>query len=447
MSVVNKNMSLKKYKEFLRDKLNKNYEFFDLDFIKFAYLLPCRNVNKSLDMPNKRFEDILETIVGKKLPVGLRKNKYLKALKLFLANLVAKDGEMIISLAMADYAKGGIYNGVISLVMLRKILKAMEEMKYIEIKKGERRYKNTTIYATDKLWEDFGELRNIKLQVRQLSHVTGYAEERGEKFHKIVSTVEHQENELAKHTVTVKYKTDKVKSKYEKRFEENTPLGETMFRRNFLGKGKGGRFYARGKGGVYQRMPGEVRDCLNIDGEETIEIDFKCEHLNILYAKENLDMWSIMNDAYSIDGINNEYRLVVKVALLVMLNCKKTSNLFNIIYAHFNREKEQWKRDIFFDKFMKEYSSEEKFNEFIDNIRKKHFLIEKYFCSGIGADLQRQDSDIMATVLEECLNNGIIALPVHDSVIVQRKYLNEVQIIMKEAFKTHTGFDAFVTSE
>ena len=447
VSIVKKGLSHRKYKAYLREKLSKSYNFFDLEFIKFSYLMPCNDYNKVLKMSNKRFDDILNDIFNGKIIDGARKEKYLKYLKLFFANLVAKDGEMIISLSMIDYAKDGIYYGIIPLVVLRNILNVLEKREYIEIKKGEFHYKNTTIYPTRKLWEEFGELENLKLQIRKMSHVTGYAEERGEKFEKIVSTVENQENELAKHTVTIKYKNERLKNKYSAKINENISLGETMFRRSFLGSGKGGRFYARGKGGIYQRMPGELRECLNIDGEETIEMDFKCEHLNLLYAKQNIDMWKMMKDAYSIDGINCEYRFIVKTALLVMLNCKKSNNLFSIIYAHFNKDKEQWRRKIFFEKFMKEYSDEQKFNEFIEKIKNKHSYIENYFCSGIGAILQRYDSDIMAEILDKCLEEGIVALPVHDSVIVKKKHLEKVKNIMENAFNNHTGFEAQVTYE
>ena len=293
---------------------------------------------------------------------------------------------------------------------------------------------------------EFGELENLKLRVRKISHVTGFSEGK-DKYSKIVEIVEKQENTLSKHNVTVKYKNDNLKKKYSDRFKENELLGETLFRRSFLGFEQGGRFYARGKGGIYQRMPGELRECLRIDGEETIEIDYKCEHLNILYAKENVDMWKVMNDAYNIDGVKCDYRFVVKTALLVMLNCKDESNLFNIVYAHFNKDKEQWRRKIFFEKFMQEYGTTEKFNEFIQKIKDKHSTISKYFCSGIGKRLQRIDSDIMSDILENCLNNDIIALPVHDSVIVKKKDLTKVKEIMYKAFEEQTGFKAVITTD
>ena len=53
----------------------------------------------------------------------------------------------------------------------------------------------------------------------------------------------------------------------------------------------------------------------------------------------------------------------------------------------------------------------------------------------------------MASILDKCLEDDIIALPVHDSVIVKKKHLHKVQEIMKDAFKKQTGFEAIVTFE
>lgn len=434
-----------KFRLFLKEKLSKSYDFFDLDFRKFAYFANCKNVNKSLGMKKDRFKKIVDHVFSDRTKKQTKHiNDFLNSLKLFFANLVAKDGELIISLRMQDYLVGEIYNKIISYVYIKKIVKAMSELGYIEVEKGRYWKKNTIVYATKKFWEEFGELENLKLQLRQSSRVTGYAEERGEKFHKIACTIENQENTLAKHEVTLSFTDNRIRSTYGNDYEENKSLGETMFRRMFQGKNKGGRFYARGKGSVYQRMPSELRKCLMIDNENTSEIDFKCEHLNILYATEGIDMWNIMDDAYSIDGVNKEYRFVVKVALLVMLNCKNEDHLFNIIFNHFKKDKAKWRRDIFFDKFLKEYSTKEQFNEFISNIKKKHQFISKYFCSGVGLLLQRKDSDIMAEILDKCLENDIIALPVHDSVIVKKKHSSKVKQIMKNAFKNVIGFDAKV---
>lgn len=444
MEKIKKGLSLSKYKKFLYGKINSEYKFFDLEFIKFAYLLPCKDASKTLGLTDKDLSKITDGVFSTKSKI--RRKKFNEVLRLFLANIVAKDGELIISLSMDDYVKDGMYHNIVPLVTLRKVIYRLEDMGYIEIKKGEFRHHNTTIYAKKSLWMDMCKLENLRLQVRKLSHVTGYAEDRGEKLHKIISTVEKQENELAKHEVTIHYKDHKTREKYCNRFEENVSLGETMFRRNFLGAGKGGRFYARGKGSIYQRMPSEVRDCLRIDGEETVELDFKCEHLNLLYAKEGIDMWNKMNDAYSINGIDNNYRFVVKVALLIMLNCQQSSNLFNVVYAHFNKDKEKWRRNMFFEKFIKEFN-QGNFNEFIDKIKEKHSSISKYFCSKIGNKLQRQDSDIMAEILEKCLDNDIIALPVHDSVIVKKKDLEKVIEIMNEAFFNETGFKAKIEFE
>lgn len=448
MSVlVRKNLRHDKYKKFVSEKVRKKYDFFDLEFIKYKYFLYCKDINQVVKGYNKKLDAMAKEVLPHKTYATDRfRAEYIQLMKQFLANLTAKDGDMILSMSMDDYKKGGMYNGIFSYVLLRKIVADFENRGYIEVEHGKQRSHNTIVYPQKKLWMEFGELENLKLRVRKISHVTGFSEGK-DKYSKIVEIVERQENTLSKHNVTVKYKNDNLKKKYSDRFKENELLGETLFRRSFLGFGQGGRFYARGKGGIYQRMPGELRECLRIDGEETIEIDYKCEHLNILYAKENIDMWKVMNDAYNIDGVKCDYRFVVKTALLVMLNCKDESNLFNIVYAHFNKDKEQWRRKIFFEKFMQEYGTPEKFNEFVQKIKDKHFAISKYFCSGIGKRLQRIDSDIMSDILENCLNNDIIALPVHDSVIVKKKDLIKVKEIMYKAFKEQTGFNAIITTD
>ena len=50
----------------------------------------------------------------------------------------------------------------------------------------------------------------------------------------------------------------------------------------------------------------------------------------------------------------------------------------------------------------------------------------------------------MASILEKCLEDGIIALPVHDSVIVKKKHLDKVKQIMEQSFNEATGFNAIV---
>ena len=57
--------------------------------------------------------------------------------------------------------------------------------------------------------------------------------------------------------------------------------------------------------------------------------------------------------------------------------------------------------------------------------------------------LFRKEPDILVEVLEALRSEGIIALPVHDAVIVMEEY--KQIMIVKKVFKDHTGITPQVT--
>jgi hypothetical protein len=59
---------------------------------------------------------------------------------------------------------------------------------------------------------------------------------------------------------------------------------------------------------------------------------------------------------------------------------------------------------------------------------------ELYFGSGIGSKLQNHDSQIMYEILKKCFEKRIPALPIHDSVIVAKKYKDVVSGFMKDCY-------------
>ena len=58
----------------------------------------------------------------------------------------------------------------------------------------------------------------------------------------------------------------------------------------------------------------------------------------------------------------------------------------------------------------------------------------------IGCKLQYLDSRIMRAILLRLQSKNIVALPVHDSVICQRKHALYVKNIMKEEYKRIMGY-------
>ena len=68
-------------------------------------------------------------------------------------------------------------------------------------------------------------------------------------------------------------------------------------------------------------------------------------------------------------------------------------------------------------------------------LQAQHPEIEKYFYSGIGLSLQNTDSKIMHQVIMRLLlQHDVVALPIHDSVIVKGKYQDLLKDIMEEVY-------------
>jgi hypothetical protein len=67
--------------------------------------------------------------------------------------------------------------------------------------------------------------------------------------------------------------------------------------------------------------------------------------------------------------------------------------------------------------------------------------------SGIGMQLFRKESDILVSVLVALKDKGIVALPIHDAVVVTTERSEETKEIMKRVFRAHTGITPQVTLE
>jgi hypothetical protein len=53
--------------------------------------------------------------------------------------------------------------------------------------------------------------------------------------------------------------------------------------------------------------------------------------------------------------------------------------------------------------------------------------------------LFREESDILVDVLEALRSVGIVALPIHDAVVVRDDNSDKAKAVMKQVFREHTG--------
>ena len=74
-------------------------------------------------------------------------------------------------------------------------------------------------------------------------------------------------------------------------------------------------------------------------------------------------------------------------------------------------------------------------NPLIDELMEKHPIVRQHFFSGTGGALQFQDSQIAEYVLAHMKARRQLVLPVHDSFVVQDKYIAHLYATMKEAYR------------
>ena len=78
-------------------------------------------------------------------------------------------------------------------------------------------------------------------------------------------------------------------------------------------------------------------------------------------------------------------------------------------------------------------------------IEQKHTVIYPLMNSNRGMQLFRKESDILVNVLLTLRENDVVALPIHDAVLVADEDKETAVRVMKEVFHKHTGITPEVT--
>ena len=77
--------------------------------------------------------------------------------------------------------------------------------------------------------------------------------------------------------------------------------------------------------------------------------------------------------------------------------------------------------------------------ELLTAVEQKHPAIFPLMTSGLGMQLFRTEADILVGVLEALRCQGVVALPIHDAVLVADADKGTTMRMMKETFKDYTG--------
>ena len=174
---------------------------------------------------------------------------------------------------------------------------------------------------------------------------------------------------------------------------------------------QGGRFYH----GWWQEIPSEYRKYITINGKRTREMDYAGIHIRMMYAMEGEELRDDF-DPYKLKDYSS-YRKQVKQALNTIINAKTKRAAIGSIADKLTLPKGRDANDLY------------------KQLEQMHPKIKRYFGTGEGIKLQRLDSKVAEIVMLKLLEQGIVALPVHDSFIVRRSHMIDLNPIMREAFK------------
>jgi hypothetical protein len=183
---------------------------------------------------------------------------------------------------------------------------------------------------------------------------------------------------------------------------------------------QGGRFY----GGEFQRISKINRKKLKINGNEIVELDFSCLHINLLYDQEKI---KYKEDAYEIGYKREHSRKIIKFILITMLNSSSKKDALSAVRYHLNRSG---------------YNKSVNIEKIVELLLEKHSRISKYFFKKRnGLALQYKES----LVAEHIIKNFIyskkpkVILPIHDGFICEKRYEKKLERVMKQAYKKFIG--------
>lgn len=180
----------------------------------------------------------------------------------------------------------------------------------------------------------------------------------------------------------------------------------------------GGRLY----GGFWQNLKKRYRRQLTINGVETVELDYARLHPTLLYAQAGL---KLEFDPYLPAGFDRSMRDVGKEIFGRLLNSKTVVNA------------SRWSRPT---KTPEDLSLAD-FRGLVQALIEMHQPIEEVFGTGASLRLQHLDSEILLKVLARMNDLGVVALPVHDSVIVAEPWAEELHQAMGAAYHDITGHE------
>ena len=207
---------------------------------------------------------------------------------------------------------------------------------------------------------------------------------------------------------------------------------------------KGGRTYVIGGGSKV--LEKDIRSLLTVNGEPTVECDYKSLHARLVATITGTSI-PLDHDPYQItlDGYDDKVlRQICKLLVLCMFNADSKQSAISAVNRELNGDfiVDENGNDVPIRQYWYDNNLTPKHLElkYIADLLLQHnpFMKEHAF-TGCGLELQNLDSRMMDIVVDYFTNKNEFCLPVHDSVVVRQSLKDEAISVMYEAYSQIMG--------
>lgn len=197
------------------------------------------------------------------------------------------------------------------------------------------------------------------------------------------------------------------------------------FNNGNTGFNEGGRLF----NGFWMGIKKELRpQVLRIEGQEIATLDFQSMNPSLLYASVGQEM-PVMKP-YVLPGYEDSNSVP-----------KGMKKIFNSCFY-------KTARPTRFPRGTKNYFPPEvTVDQIIDHVLSANEPIRHLFFTGNGMNLMYQESEILVAVLLKLRDRAIVALPIHDAVIVRKDKIEETREVMLDVFLEKSGVNGGVSVE
>lgn len=388
-------------------------------------------------------DDVIKQLMGYELHLGLRKRSRKQAdLEIFKRQITAiiceavhrhltdKSKRTAISLSNQHLSRKDSEHKILNNTLSQNITNlASPEMAFLELSRGDRSSGEVTTFWAGKRLISRIKDAGISFKDLELERSKNVIELRGEKLSGKTKgkLIRYQETSLTRQyrdemeQINSFLRAADICYQGDKDIDDSRVELKRIFNNGSFEEG--GRLY----GGFWIGMKSKDLRDVTIDDEWVSALDYGQMAIRLAYSLAKAPIH--FEDAYALNRKTDGAREAIKRLMNILLNAPATK---------------AWG-------VPKRLSSRHKDSEFqgrlIAEIKDFHKPIAHLFGGQCGMRFMFLESEILIDVMLELNNKGIVALPIHDCILVKESAQMIAKEVMLRVFKQHTKLDATVSVE